>query len=386
MDNGTWRHKLVAMRIFISSLITGFEPQRAAARRAVTTLRHEPVMAEDFGAQPNSPQIACLQGVRGSDMVVLVLGEDYGFVPPGSTLSATHQEYREARETRPVLAFVQQGISPGPEQAAFIAEVQAWEGGLFRGGFVNPDDLQDGVVRALHDVTLANATGPVDEREIMATAIGMFAPENRNQVTAAMLELAVVGGPRQRILRPAEMEAAQLAEQLEQSALYGDSRLFDRSLGVSSGLDGSDLVLRQDRGASIRLTEQGSVALRLPLDESRGARGYDPMSGMVVIEESVKEKIGTGLSYAANVLERIDPTQRLTHLALALRISGAEHRGWRTRAQHVANSTSVQMGHSGMRERQPISSIVRRAALNLDRGALIEDLLVPLRRQYPAAN
>jgi hypothetical protein len=242
------------MRIFISSLISGFEPQRAAARRAVTTLRHEPVMAEDFAAQPHSPQIACLQGLRGSDMVVLILGEGYGFVPPGSTLSATHQEYREARETKPVLAFVQQGISPGPEQAAFIAEVQAWEGGLFRGSFVGLDDLQDGVTRALHDVTLANATAPVDEQEMTARATALLEPENRNQVTPAMLELVVVGGPRQRILRPSELEAPGLAEQLEQSALYGGSRLFDRTLGTASGLDGADLILRQERGAAVRVT------------------------------------------------------------------------------------------------------------------------------------
>jgi hypothetical protein len=32
-------------------------------------------MAEDFGAVPSSPQVACLQGVRQSDIVVLVLGE-----------------------------------------------------------------------------------------------------------------------------------------------------------------------------------------------------------------------------------------------------------------------------------------------------------------------
>jgi Domain of unknown function (DUF4062) len=113
-----------------------------AARRAVTTLRHEPVMAEDFGAQPKSPQIAFLQGLRSSDMMVLILGEHYGFTPPNSTLSATHQEYREARKTKPVVAFVQESISPGPEQAAFITEVQAWEGGLFRGGFVAADDLK----------------------------------------------------------------------------------------------------------------------------------------------------------------------------------------------------------------------------------------------------
>lgn len=373
------------MRIFISSLISGFEQQRAAVRRAVTTLRHEAVMAEDFGAQPTSPQIACLRGLRESDMVILVLGEGYGFVPPGSALSATHQEYREARETKPVLAFLQEGIDPDPEQAAFIAEVQAWEGGLFRGTFRHPDDLQDGVTRALHDVTLANATGPVDEREMMARALAMFAPENRNQALPAMLELVVVGGPGQRILRPAEMEAPQLVEHLEQVALYGDSRLFDRSLGVISGLDGSDLVLRQEGGASIRITEQGSVSLRMPLDRPRSARGFDAMSGLVVIEETVKEGIGIALAYAAGVLEKIDRTQRLTHLAIALRIAGAEHRGWRTLAQHAANTTSIQIGHGGMRERQPITSMVRRSVLGLDRSAMVEDLLIPLRRQFPTA-
>lgn len=132
-------------------------------------------MAEDFGARPNSPQIACLQELRGPDMVVLILGENYGFIPPDSSLSATHQEYREARETKPVLAFVQQGVSPGPEQAAFIAEVQAWEGGLFRGAFVGVDNLQDGITRALHDETLANTTAPVDEQEITARAVAMLA-------------------------------------------------------------------------------------------------------------------------------------------------------------------------------------------------------------------
>lgn len=167
-------------------------------------------------------------------MVVLILGEDYGFVPAGSSLSATHQEYREARETKPILAFVQQGISPGPEQAAFIAEVQAWEGGLFRGGFVGADDLQDGITRALHDVTLASSTAPVDEQEMTARSIAMLEPENRNQVMAAMLDLVVIGGPRQRILRPAELEAPELAEQLEQSALYGGSRLFERTLGTAA--------------------------------------------------------------------------------------------------------------------------------------------------------
>ena len=82
------------MKVFISSLIAGLQPLRQAARTAVTTLSHQPLMAEDFGAQAHSPQIACLNGVRDADLIVLILGESYGAVQ-SSGLSATHEEYRE---------------------------------------------------------------------------------------------------------------------------------------------------------------------------------------------------------------------------------------------------------------------------------------------------
>lgn len=52
------------MKVFLSSLIIGMEPFRAAAREALTTLRHEPTMSEGFSAQPNSPQVACLSRLQ----------------------------------------------------------------------------------------------------------------------------------------------------------------------------------------------------------------------------------------------------------------------------------------------------------------------------------
>ena len=76
------------MKVFVSSLIGGFESFRAAAASAISTLGHEPVMAEDFPASPDSPQTACLAGVRDSGAVVLILGERYGYVQ-ASDLSAT---------------------------------------------------------------------------------------------------------------------------------------------------------------------------------------------------------------------------------------------------------------------------------------------------------
>lgn len=106
------------------------------------------------------------------------------------------------------------------------------------------------------------------------------------------------------------------------------SGLFERTLGTASGLDGSDFVLRPERGAVMRVTEQGSVSLRVPLDEPRASgRGFDPMSGMIIIEEAVHQRLGTMLEYAAGVFDLIDRTQRLTHLIVAARLSGVEHRG-----------------------------------------------------------
>lgn len=107
------------MKVFISSLIAGFEPFREAVRSAVTTLRHEPVMAEDFGARPSSPQVACLSGLREADAVVLVLGDRYGAVQ-ASGLSATHEEYREAQGRKPVIARAAPRYQLGAKDAGLI--------------------------------------------------------------------------------------------------------------------------------------------------------------------------------------------------------------------------------------------------------------------------
>ncbi|MGI4730682.1 MAG: hypothetical protein ACRYFW_02905 [Janthinobacterium lividum] len=83
------------------------------------------------------------------------------------------------------------------------------------------------------------------------------------------------------------------------------------------------------------------------------------------------------------MLDRIDSTERVTHVGVAARIAGAEHRAWRTRAQNDARLGSVSIG-MGAGDRGPVVKVVRRAALRVDRARLVEDLLVPLRRQFPA--
>ena len=370
------------MKIFISSLIAGFAAERTAVKTAVNTLRHEPVMAEDFGAQPTTPQLACLQGLRNSDMVILVLGPNYGAVQP-SGLSATHEEYREARQTKPVLAFVQQSVAPDPQQSEFIAEVQGWEGGLFRGGFVDAADLQAGVIRALHDVALSNVLGPVDQNELATRSVALMPDEPRGTVVAASLCVALAGGPVQRLLRPVEIESSNLSDALLQAALFGPDQVFDRSSGSEVSLESGSLLIAQGTGASIRLDEQGSVILRIPLDETgRRRRGVDDFDGsMVLIEEIIEAKLKSAIGYLASTLEKVDPSERITDVAIAASLFGAEYRAWRTRAHSERAGNVTINAHDP--QRKPVATVERRAALRLDKARLVEDLLVPLRRQFP---
>ena len=351
------------MRIFISSLIGGFEPFRAAARSAIVALRHEPVVAEDFGAQPSSPQIACLQGVRSSDLVVLILGSRYGFVQGSSDVSPTHEEYLEARGSKPILMFVQEGVERDEQQAKFISEVGAWQAGHFRAGFKTADELRDLVTRAVHDYQLANAAGPLDIAALAAAAAALL-PKARqnNQANSPTLHVAVAGGPIQRVLRPAELEAPELADAIHQQALFAEPRLFSKAKGVDFAIEGSALVLEQERGARIQLGEDGSLALRLPLDRTEGGR-RNGLGIFGVIQEDVMRELAAALSFAAWILDKIDPTQRVTHVALAASIEASDHMGWRTQAEQDAspNSGTMRMA-SG--QAPPTSSTDRpRAAL-----------------------
>lgn len=365
----------IDMKVFISSLITGMEPFRAAAREAVSTLRGEPIMAEDFGARPHSPQVSCLSELRRADVVALILGERYGALQP-SGLSATHEEYRDAQGRKPVLAFVQEGVTREPAEAEFVREVQSWEAGLFRGGFTTPDDLKTALTRALHDYQLANAVGPVDTGEMVQRAATLLPADRQNSAGNAMLNLAVAGAPRQTILRPIEIENPALADHLHQTALFGVHRLFDHTVGVEREIEDGRLVVRQANGrAEIALDEQGSILVRLPV-----RRNNRMMPELV--EEFVHEQMAGALAYAAGVLDHVDPTQRLTHVAVAVQISDADFMAWRTLRESEANPNSMSLGSSSNNRRAPVSVNRPRAALRLDAVRLVEDLLGPLRRQW----
>lgn len=134
-------------KIFLSSVIAGYEDYRVAAASGATVLGHEVIRAEGFPASPQTPQQACLEGVRLADAVVLLLGDRYGAVQ-ASGRSATHEEFVEASGSKPLFVFHQSGVSRDEDMARFVDEVHAWDSGRLSGQFRTPDELRDAVTKA----------------------------------------------------------------------------------------------------------------------------------------------------------------------------------------------------------------------------------------------
>ena len=374
------------MKVFVSSLITGMEAERAAVVRAVRSLGHAVIRAEDFGALPTSPQVACLDGVRSADLVVLILADRYG-AKQRRGFSATHEEFLEARGKKPVLLFLRSGVTHDPEQQAFVDEVSGWEGGLYREAYTTPESLGDAVVGALHRYVLANAAAPLDPKALASHARSLLPEVNRhNGYSDSRLSIAIAAGPSQALLRPAELEDQGLGRDLHKEAVFGDHPVLDHRLGGDTGIeDGAFVIVQRGqrrREAIVRLWESGDVLFEIPASRDEPSRGLS-----AVLEEDIAEQLEAALAYTAWTLTRIDPTERVSHVALAVRLEGGGTFGWRTRAEHAKQGSSGPIQMFGREEERdaPVQlnpPTVRRSALTMTRPRLVEDLLVLLRRQW----
>lgn len=365
------------MRLFISSLISGYQAERDAVASAARVLRWDVLRAEDFGARPDTPQQACLLAVREADAVVLVLGSRYGAVQP-SGLSATHEEWREAkRSQKPVLVFVEDVADLEPMQQQFLDEVQGWAAGRFRESFRTHNELRDKVTRAIADLS---ATGLADEEDMQARALAALpGPHQSAFGSSPLLIVAVAGGPRQQVLRPAELEDPRLTEDLHREAMFGADAPLERRAATEPQLRGHRLRIVQN-DAEVTVDEDGTVTVLRP------ATARDRRAPVIqsVIEEDLRDAIAGALRFTFTVLGRIDPSQRLTDAVPAAVLRNTSYTPWRTRAEVAANPNTATMssgqGVPGPVMRNPAA--IRRAALAHDAERVAEDLTVLLRRQH----
>lgn len=350
------------------------EEHRNRVESAAVTLGHSVLRAEKLGAASTTPQRACLDLVRSSDVVILILGRRYGDVQP-SGLSATHEEFREARERARLLCFIESGVDRDPEQKAFVREVQNWATGYFTSDFVSTDDLSRRVTKALHDLEVSLVAAPDDVDEIVARARALVEIRDRHSQARICLGLAL--GPRQTVVAPSVLVGKELRQLLKREALTGDFAVLSTESGTRELESGGQIILEQDKSV-VALDELGSIFVSVPIS-SRNRTGLASL--MAVIEEDLIDQLDTTLGFCDRVLDYVDQPHRLSHFVAAAALSGASYLGWQTRQQHSASPRSVSVGLGGERPSAVLSPPQRpRTALGIQRRQLAEDLVALIKR------
>ena len=349
------------------------EIHRDAAGAAIRALGHELIRAEDFGASPQSPQQACLAGVRAADVVVLLLGTRYGFIQ-GSGLSATHEEYREAKQRCDVLVFIEHGVERESEQDALVTEAQDWSAGQYTEPFTSTQSLRDVVTRRLHELELARQAGRPDDAEMLARA-EMLVPSPRDAYRDSLV-VVVAGGPRQQVLRPAEIESEDLRRRIMQEALFGRDAVFTPEEATRGEVAGHTLRLFQDR-AALSLDDQGSISIVQP-----AAAQPEPTIISALIEEEILDRLERALRFTGWLLDQLDGPRRLTDIVPVACLLNAGYMPWRTKADQERSPNSAVMSRGTDSIVVHVSPASRkRAALINNSREIAEDLMVLLRRE-----
>jgi hypothetical protein len=363
------------MKVFISSVEAGYQHYRAVAQEAVQTLGHQVLRAEEWPTSAQTPQQACLAAVRDSDLVVLLIGSQYGAVQQ-TGLSATHEEYREARGLKPVLVFVESDVDHESKQQTFLSEVEAWATGHFRRSFSTPELLRDLVLRALHDHELAMSAGPVDEESLLERARALI-PRRTGSSGSPQLLLAIAGGPYQQVLRPVELEDAELAVDLHREASFGEHPVLDRLESTRPTVRNGALAVEQRTG-SILINEVGEIRIVQPARNEGSGRMVEIPA---LIEEDVVASLARGLRFAGWLLDRVDAPRRLTDVVAVVSLLDVGYMAWRTRAEHTASPGSGSMGSGGGDVTVVLNPPRRhRQALTHDADRMAEDFAALLRR------
>lgn len=365
------------MKVFISSLEAGYEQFRAAAAEAVETLGHQVVRAEGLPASTRTPQQGCLAAVRESDLVLLLVGERYGD-RQASGMSATHEEYLEARERKPVLLFVEDCVTREEAQLEFLREIDGWVTGHFRAIYTTPEELKTAVLRGLHDYELATASGPVDEAEILARAQASVPDDRRGGAGSSQLILVVAGGPHRQVLRPVELEDDGLRRDIQSEAMFGQHAVLDDEAATRRTVHGGVLALEQPAG-SVALDQMGTIRI---IQAARHDSDRQRLALPSLIEEDLIGALSHAIQFSAWILDRIDPLGRLTDLVPLACLAGGGYLPWRTRAEQAASPTSATMGIGTDLVTACLTPARRhRRALTHDTGRITEDLIALLRRQ-----
>lgn len=296
----------------VSSVVRGFEEDRAAARAAIVAAGGDPVLVnEDQPSQSESSRNVCLNAVASSDVYICIIGERGGFIAP-SGKPVVEEEFEEARARKiPVLLFVRTG-SHDDDAIRLLSRLENYVSGLFRKEYSDVAELGlrirealDALFPALHMQYTSQDSLLAD---LSATNPDQYTPFLRNVFAPERLES---------VIDPRWLGRGDLVDQ----TLDVGHR---RTVGLLSYTDGTEILQgngeatirkialgqRGEARAIVRVTEEGRLSLSIALrTEMEGdLDGFN--AAMVLAREALAKSFRQSFAFAREYYDLIDPHRR----------------------------------------------------------------------------
>lgn len=301
-------------RVFVSSVVEGFEEFRAAARRGIERAGGKPVLVnEDFPADPRSARNACLDAVASSDVYLVIIGERGGWIAP-SGKPVVEEEYDEARARRlPILAFLQTTRRDAAGEA-FANKLSNFVDGQFRRSFASADELEAAVYNAVGGM-IPNSSTPPLRRDVIEERF-RARPRIVNDAT-----LCVVVAPErdEEVITPVDIMSSTFVRDLYEIGHGGSSPLLDYRRPKTESVQGDSLTIHQlDRNGHqdeknevcLSVDERGIIEIETNIT-SRGRPGMNSFaSALVITIPDVEDRLRSAFAFVRAFYDRRDPFKR----------------------------------------------------------------------------
>jgi hypothetical protein len=320
-------------RVFVSSVMEGFEEFRQAAKKGIIAAGAIPVLIEDFPALPVSPRNACLDGVDSSDIYVAILGDRGGWTSPSGKL-VVEEEYDEAcRRRLRILVFVKDTVRDDKAQH-LVKTLSDYIVGMLRPTFTSSEELQNLIYQALIPLVRQYANPEVKPSVIQEKLIntGEF-----NVYNEACLRFVLAPERIGEVIDLVSIGSQELIDQVYNIAHSPQVRLFsyERLKTPEVGID--ELVILQSESSRakmgidevrLEITAAGMIVIDSNVS-GRVARGPDDMSSyFYIFQADVEDNLRRYFAFCNAFYTAKDPYLRYDRLLYNGGLSGVGNRNF----------------------------------------------------------
>ena len=310
-------------RVFVSSVMKGFEDMRSAARRGIEAAGHKPVMAEDWRSQDTSSRNACLDQVASADALIVVVGQRGGWTAPSGKL-VVEEEWEEARQRKmPVRVFVQEGVEHDEDAVRLSRALSDYTTGYFRRSFTSAESLAEEVQHALAELEVEgiSAEQMTNRRNtVRQRALRREASWGRSSHGRPRLRFVVAPQRDSEVIDPRRMDEPSFQHFVMMSASDPEIGLVrhgeplaphvHRESLVIGPVDERGRVVETDSTVRITISESGFLVVDLALAEWGPQLAEDPdhwLRSFMIEASSVKRGLTSAFAFTGRVYDHVDP-------------------------------------------------------------------------------